>query len=69
MQVQVPVVCKNTLNVNPGDKFYVGWKPKNYVRETLVVKKVVETKTGVHVVFDNDTWRPLTTYNWTWWKV
>lgn len=69
MQVQVPVVCKNTVNINPGDEFYVGCKLINYVRKTLKVRKIVETGNGIHVVFSDDTWRPLTTYNTTWWKV
>ena len=68
MKVNVPTVVKNETNIEPGMAFHVGRKSIKWVRKTLIAKKIVETNSGVYVVFNNHTWRPITTYNRTWWK-
>ena len=35
----------------------------------LTIKKVMENRTGVKVVFDDNTWRPADTYGISWQKV
>lgn len=69
MKVTVNQTIKNEVNLKPGDVVNVGWKPLNYVSKTRTVRKLVEDRSGVRVIFDNGAWRPLTTYNMTWWKV
>lgn len=32
----------------------------------LMVKKIVETKYGIRVIFTDGTWRPISTYGNTW---
>jgi hypothetical protein len=69
MKVKVNCIIQNDVNLEPGNVVNVGWKPLNYIRKTLTVRKIVEDRSGVRVIFNNGTWRPLTTYNMTWWKV
>ena len=68
MKVNVSTIVQNETDIEPGMVFRVGLKSIKLVRKTLIAKKIVETNSGVYVVFNNGTWRPITTYNRTWWK-
>lgn len=64
MLVNVKVIT--TAELKPGDTVelstYFGAK-----RSTI--RRIVETSNGVYVVFNNNTWRPLSTHGETWSKV
>lgn len=57
-----------TIDLNVGDKVVFGFTlcPR---RNGYTVTRLVETKHGVYAVFDNGTWRPMSTYGVTWRKV
>ena len=57
------------IELKAGDKVNVGLKRKDKVRKTLWVTRLVETNRRVYAVLSDGCWRPLTTYNKTWWKV
>ena len=56
------------ITVNVGDRVVFDFTscPR---RNGYTVRRLVETKHGVYAVFDNDTWRPMSTYGITWKKV
>jgi hypothetical protein len=56
------------IELKAGDKVNVGYKKLNYVSKTLTVRRLIETQWRVYVVLSDGCWRPLTTYNKTWWK-
>lgn len=68
MKVNVAREVQTEIQVSPGMAYNVGRKSMNYVRKVVTVRRMVETKYGVYAVFSDDTWRPLTTYNKTWWR-
>jgi len=56
------------INLNPGDR--VNFEYTQYPRRNgYRIVRLVETTNGVYVVFNNSTWRPISTYGKTWWKV
>lgn len=54
------------VEIKPGDKVIM---IKSNPEERRVVTKVVETYAGVYVVFDDNTWRPMSSYGVSWEKV
>lgn len=56
------------VNLNPGDRvnFEFTLNPR---RSGYYIRRIVETNNGVYVVFNNNTYRPMSTYGKTWWKV
>jgi hypothetical protein len=56
------------IELKAGDQVNLGSKRKKIVRRTATVVRLVETKNRVYAVLSDYNWRPLTTYNKTWWK-
>ena len=56
------------ITVNVGDRVVFGFTscPR---RNGYEVVRLVETVNGVYAVFNNGTWRPMSTYGITWRKV
>lgn len=70
MRVDVLVPC--SIELKPGDEVILNLdKIKGEVSTVRLyrVKRLVETKSGSYAVFNNRTWRPMSTYNITWKKV
>ena len=66
--MKVTMYVPKEISVNVGDR--VNFKFTAYPRRCgYTVVRLVETKYGVYAVFDNGTWRPMSTYGKTWWKV
>ena len=56
------------VNLNPGDR--VNFDFTVYPRRNgYYIRRIVENRNGVYVVFNNNTYRPMSTYGKTWWKV
>lgn len=55
-----------TLNVGDKVEFDFTMSPR---RNGYAVRRLVETRNGLYVVFNNNTWRPMSTYGKTWRKV
>lgn len=62
------VLTRNEIYIKPGDKVKLDIDCSPFGRPTTV-KRLVETRHGVYVVFTNSTWRPLSTHGITWEKV
>lgn len=70
MKVQVTITNYVDVDLKPGDKVFFLRNAKDEIRTNMgVISKMVETPSGVYAVFTNGTWRPVSTYNETWWKV
>ena len=56
------------VDLNIGDKVVFDFTtcPR---RSGYTVRRLVETEYGVYAVFNNGTWRPMSTYGKTWRKV
>ncbi len=70
--MKVEVLLPSEIELKPGDEVILNIdKIKGTVSTVRVyhVKKLVETKYGTYAVFNNRTWRPMSTYNITWRKV
>jgi hypothetical protein len=53
----------------PGDKVELDGIEKSYFGRPYRIVRLVENGNHVYAVFNNDTWRPLSTYGITWRKV
>lgn len=58
----VRVMCPVNMELKPGDNIIT------IDGDTTTIVKMVETRYGTRAVLANNTWRPTTTYNKTWWK-
>ena len=67
--MKVLVNIPGEIEIKVGDEVYIGRKDINFVKRTVKVRRLVETKSCIYAVLSNHTWRPVTTYNNTWWKV
>ena len=65
MITKVTVKKETYEEIKVGDEVVLDYNPDKIVR----VRKMVETKNGVYAVFSNRTWRPTTTYGYTWAKL
>ena len=65
MIVKVTVKKETYEEIKPGDEVVLDYNPDKIVK----VRKLVETSKGVRVVFSNRTWRPISTYGYTWTKL
>lgn len=55
------------VKLSPGDK--VELRSRGQYNRSVIIKKLVETIEGVYVVFSDHTWRPLSSYGYSWVKV
>lgn len=62
------VLVHKEISIMPGDKALVNinW---NGLQKLVHVVRVVQTRCNTYVVFDNGTWRPMSTHGITWEKV
>lgn len=61
------VLVRKEIEIKPGDKVVLNI---NYgLEHTHRVVRVTESHFGTYVVFDNATWRPMSTHGITWEKV
>jgi hypothetical protein len=68
MKVNVKEVKFVEVDLKPGDKVEVDWMYKG-CRKILCIKRIVETKYHTYAVLSNSTWRPISSYGYTWRKV
>jgi hypothetical protein len=55
-------MCPVNVELKSGDRI------RTIEGKETTIRKMIETRYGTRVVLDNRTWRPITTYNKTWWK-
>lgn len=63
------VLVHKEIDIKPGDPVVVNIDWYARCQRAVRVKRVVENKNGTYVVFDDSTWRPLSTHCITWEKV
>lgn len=63
------VLVHKEINIKPGDKVIVNLNRHSSYQKIVSVTRVVENRLGSYAVFDNCTWRPLSTHGITWEKV
>ena len=63
------VLVHKEIEIKPGDRVVVNINWGEPIQKRVHVKRVVENRYGAYVVFDNCTWRPLSTHGITWEKV
>lgn len=71
MNVTVTYKTQATVEIKPGDKVMLIYRKNGKVvreRKATIVR-LTETNNHVFAVFSRGEWRPVTTYNKTWWKV
>ena len=71
--MKVEVLVPTTIELKPGDKVkFKNVRYRSYVLKEVVttIDKLVETKNRTYATFRRGyTWRPLSTYGKTWFKV
>ena len=65
MIAKVTVKKETYEEIKPGDEVVLDYNPDKIV----TVSKMIETRSGIRAVFSNGTWRPVTTYGYTWAKL
>ena len=68
MKVDVMIKTPYVAEVKPGDMVTLNLHRPVRDQKQTTVYKMVETSKGVYAVFNNGTWRPMSTYNETWRK-
>lgn len=66
--MKVNVLKPTEIELKPGDKVEIDFKSQ-YWKRTLTVTRLVESKYQTYAVFSNGTYRPMSTYGFTWRKV
>ena len=56
------------VKLSPGDRVELRSRGGGYNRH-VIIKKLVESVEGVYAVFSDHTWRPLSSYGYSWVKV
>lgn len=72
MNVTVTYKTTATVEIKPGDKVLLTYRDNKgrIVRERrATVVRLVESNLHTYAVFSRNEWRPVSTYNKTWWKV
>lgn len=64
----VDVLVPSKIDLKPGDRVEIDYTYRKS-RNGYYIRRIVETSKHTYVVFTNDTWRPITSYGKTWWKV
>lgn len=67
MKVNVPHIVRTDVELKPGDTCVIlrGYK----IGRTMIVRRIIEARSGLRVVFTDGTWRHLSNYGFTWQKV
>ena len=72
MTVTVTYKTTTTVEIKPGDKVLLTYRDNKgrIVRERRsTIVRLVESNRHTYAVFSRCEWRPVSTYNKTWWKV
>ena len=71
MNVTVTYKTTATVEIKPGDTVLLTYQRggKTVKERRATVRRLTETNHHVFAVFNRGEWRPVTTYNKTWWKV
>jgi hypothetical protein len=71
MNVTVTYKTEAVIDIKPGDKVLLTYRQNGKIvkeRKATVVR-LTETSHHLFAVFNRGEWRPVSTYNKTWWKV
>ena len=63
------VLIHKEIDIKPGDRVEIDIDRAMSIQKVARVVRVVESRHNTYVVFDNCTWRPLSTHGITWEKV
>lgn len=63
------VLVHKEVDIKPGDKVMVDIDYVKPMQKIVHVVRVVENQLNTYAVFDNYTWRPMSTHGITWEKV
>ena len=63
------VLVRDKVEIIPDDLVVININKGSAYRRTLRVKKIIERSSGINVVFNNGTWRPMSTHGLTWLKL
>lgn len=72
MNVTVTYKTQATVEIKPGDKVLLTYREKGKIVKECktTILRLTETNHHVFAVFNHrGEWRPVSTYNKTWWKV
>lgn len=64
----VNVLTPSEIDLKPGDRVEFDHTYETR-RNGYYIRRIVETSKHTYAVFNNCTWRPITSYGKTWWKV
>lgn len=66
--MKVTVLAPTEIELKVGDEVEIDIHQKSWTRK-VVITKLIETNKGTYAVFDNWTFRSITSYGRTWRKV
>lgn len=69
MLCKVNAMVTKDVMLKPGDRVELDGLTSGFLNRPFTITRVVENRKQTYVVFNNSTWRPLSTYGKTWEKI